>query len=141
MPDPHAQPSAQPDRLVFRRRHRLPSGVYALVFDAKLRKSRGPITIHLRPNGMSEHRLGLSIGRRFGNAVKRGRFKRMIREVFRLNRLSLPIAPDGAYDIVVTARAHEGASLDMYQDWVLETIESAHRVHTKRVGRKDGSDG
>jgi ribonuclease P protein component len=135
MPDPFTQPSAEPDRQVFRRRHRLPGGGYAQVFDAKLRKSRGPITVHLRPNGLGEHRLGLSIGRRFGNAVTRGRFKRMIREVFRLNRASFPMSADGAYDIVVTARAHEGASQEVYRGWMLEAIEAAHRVHAKRGGR------
>lgn len=97
--------------------------------------------MHLRPNGMSEHRLGLSIGRRFGNAVRRGRFKRMIREVFRLNRSSIPMNADGAYDIVVTARPHEGASLDAYRAWVLEAIEASHRVHAKRVERGERSDG
>lgn len=141
MPDSLTQPSAEPDRRVFRRRHRLPGGMYAPVFDAKLRKSRGAITVHLRPNGLGEHRLGLSIGRRLGNAVTRGRFKRMIREVFRLNRASLPMNADGAYDIVVTARAHEGASLEMYRGWMLESIEAAHRVHAKRSGRGGDSDG
>lgn len=147
MPDSLTQPNAEPDRRVFRRRHRLPGGVYAQVFDAKLRKSRGAITVHLRPNGLSEHRLGLSIGRRLGNAVTRGRFKRMIREVFRLNRASFPMSAGGAYDIVVTARAHEGATLEVYRGWMLESIEAAHRVHTKRgdrggrAGRGGDSDG
>ena len=126
---------------VFRRRHRLPGSGYAPVFDARLRKSRGPITVHLRPNGLDTHRLGLSVGRRYGNAVTRGRFKRMIREVFRLERASLPVASDGAYDIVVTTRAHKDATLGAYRDWLTEAIESAHRVHAKRSSQAGGSDG
>lgn len=122
-------------RAVFRRRHRLGGGDFAAVFEAKLRKSRGAITVHLRPNGLGEHRLGLSIGRRLGNAVVRGRFKRMIREVFRLNRSALPMASqDSAYDIVVTARPHEPGSIEVYRGWLLEAIDAAHRVHRKREG-------
>jgi ribonuclease P protein component len=109
--------------------------MYSKVFDAKLRKSRGAITVHLRPNGLGEHRLGLSIGRRFGNAVARGRFKRMIREVFRSQRGSLACPRSGSYDIVVTARSHEKASLETYRSWLLEAVEAGHRVHTKRAER------
>ena len=139
MTPPAAQSEHEAPKRVFRRRHRLPSNVYAQVFEAKLRKSRGPITVHLRVNEVGEHRLGLSIGRKFGNAVKRGRFKRMMREVFRLNRTELPIPGEGhGYDIVVTARGHEQASLEAYTDWVLEAIEAAHRVHVRRSERHDG---
>tara|TARA_E500000318_G_scaffold85651_2_gene81767 strand:- start:24093 stop:24596 length:504 start_codon:yes stop_codon:yes gene_type:complete len=136
-----AQSGMASARKVFRRRHRLPGSGYAPVFDARLRKSRGPITVHLRPNGLDTHRLGLSVGRRFGNAVARGRFKRMIREVFRLERASFPVASDGAYDIVVTTRAHEDATLDAYRDWMTDAIGSAHRVHVKRSSQAGGSDG
>jgi ribonuclease P protein component len=134
-----AQTQPETPKQFFRRRQRLPSSGYALVFDAKLRKSRGPITVHLRANELSGHRLGLSIGRRFGGAISRGRFKRMMREVFRLNQIQLPRADDETgYDVVVTARAHEPANLDEYTKWVLEAIEAAHRVNQRRVGRGDG---
>lgn len=128
-------------RALFRRRHRLAGSGYAPVFEAKLRKSRGAITVHLRPNGLGEHRLGLSVGRRFGNAPARSRFKRMIREVFRLERSRLPMVSGGAYDIVVTARAHEGVSQDVYRAWMLEAVDAAHRVHARRAGRSGDGGG
>lgn len=131
------RPQSDPHRAVFRRRHRLKSGGFDPVFQARLRKSRGPITLHLRPSGLDEHRLGLSIGRRLGNAVVRGRFKRMMREVFRLNRESMPTPADGgAYDIVVTTRAHEPATIEQYREWFMDAMQAAHRVHEKRA--KDG---
>lgn len=133
------QTEPNPPGAVFRRRHRLPGNTYAAVFDAKLRKSRGAITLHLRPNGLGEHRLGLSVGRRLGNAVTRGRFKRMMREVFRHERGDMPRAGDGgAYDIVVTARAHERATYEEYRGWFLAALDAAHRVHSKRSERGGG---
>lgn len=139
----HIAPSEhdeRPVRAVFRRQHRLGGGDFAAVFEAKLRKSRGAITVHLRPNALGAHRLGLSVGRRLGNAVRRGRFKRAMREVFRLNRAQLPTpSTGGSYDIVVTTRPHDPVDQQQYRDWLLDAVRAAHRVHEKRdAGAGDG---
>ena len=136
-----ANESAPIERMVFRRRHRISgSDEFAAVFDAKLRKSRGVITVFLMATDHDEHRLGLSVGKRIGNAVVRGRFKRMMREAFRMQRAGLPRpSAGGAYDIVVTARGHESLSLDEYTELMRGSIEAAHRTHEKRTsGIKDG---
>ncbi len=57
-------------------------------------------------NKFEYSRLGLSISRRVGNAVVRNRWKRALREAFRLNRNDLPTG----WDLVV--RPRKGARLD-----------------------------
>ena len=51
-------------------------------------------------NGQEKTRLGLSIGRKVGNAVVRNRWKRAIREVFRKSVQQFPVG----IDIVVRPR-------------------------------------
>ena len=54
-------------------------------------------------------RLGISVPRKVGNAVRRNRIKRLVRETFRLHRDLFP----GASDIVFTVRpAFSAASMD-----------------------------
>lgn len=122
-------------KLVFRRRHRIStSAQFSAVFDAKLKKSRGPITVFLLATDEPEHRLGLSVGRRVGNAVVRGRFKRMMREVFRHHRTGLPVHASGrAYDIVVSTRKHDALTLEQYTRFFVDAVEAGHRVHIKRA--------
>lgn len=52
------------------------------------------------PNKQQQNRLGISVQRKVGNAVRRNRVKRIIREVFRLNRERFP----SHADIVITVR-------------------------------------
>ena len=54
----------------------------------------------LKENGLGITRLGLTVSRKTGNAVKRNRVKRLIREFFRLNDTCFP----QGYDIVIAAK-------------------------------------
>jgi ribonuclease P protein component len=57
-------------------------------------------------NETGEARLGMAVGlRAAGNAVRRNRIRRLIRESFRMHRQQLP-----AVDILVTARAPAAAA-------------------------------
>ena len=56
--------------------------------------------VTLRQNGLGIARLGVTVRKSIGNAVKRNRVKRLLREVFRLNQSRFP----QGYDIVIAAK-------------------------------------
>src|ERR1700722_9994675 len=69
---------------------------------AGTRRARGPLTFWVLANNLNQTRIGISIGRHVGNAVRRNRIKRMIREAFRLQQYELP----AGFDLVISVKAH-----------------------------------
>jgi ribonuclease P protein component len=103
----------------FERRRRLTDRAQ---FDRVLRRGRsvfdGPLRLTGLPNDLGHNRLGLIVSRRAGNAVRRNRYKRMLREAFR----TLPAQTPGGYDLVIGVRAHEPRSIDEYQQCMINAI-------------------
>jgi ribonuclease P protein component len=63
--------------------------------------SDGIIILHVAPNQLEHARLGISVPRRrIPRAVQRNRFKRLVREAFRLSKCELPTG----YDLIVIPR-------------------------------------
>lgn len=121
----------------FRQRHRLSHArEFAAAFEAKVRKTRGPITIFTLPNELGHCRLGLSVGSRVGNAVQRNRIKRLLREAFRLEQHEL--ASVGGFDLVVTVRPHRCLPLAQYRKMMVELVREADAEWSRRR-RKQGS--
>jgi len=67
---------------------------FARIFKRRQRVSDGWLTLYAAPNEEGQARLGISIGRRYGNAVQRNRTKRLIREAYRHVRHDLPVGLD-----------------------------------------------
>jgi ribonuclease P protein component len=86
----------------FRPCHRLRSAAdFERVYRAGTRAGDGFFAVNALANQLGHARLGMSVSARsVGNAVRRNRVRRIIREVFRERWMALP-----AVDLVVTSRA------------------------------------
>jgi ribonuclease P protein component len=85
----------------FPKSHRLKSPAdFRRVFDRRRSATNGRITVCGCENDLGHARLGVSVSRKVGGAVARNRWKRMLREAFRLSRESLPTG----VDLVIVAK-------------------------------------
>jgi ribonuclease P protein component len=75
------------------------SSEFSLVFSKGKRRSGEHYTIVFRKNALGYPRLGMVVSRKTGNAVKRNRIKRVVREAFRLNKSLFD-----SLDVVVMAK-------------------------------------
>ena len=92
-------------------------------------KARRPSgVVFALPNDVGGCRLGLTVTRRVGSAVRRNRVKRVMRDIFRRRREELP----GAMDIVVNAHS---SVLTMAPERVEREFMSAVAELARRVRR------
>ncbi len=77
------------------------------VFSIKNSASDQNVIIYIKFNTLQYNRLGIVIGKKVGNAVKRNRFKRIVREGFRIIDFML----DCTFDMVVLPRKPLNAEL------------------------------
>ena len=76
-------------------------GEFQRVFDLSVRAKGQYLTVLVAPNEAGTTRLGIVASRKLGDAVRRNRAKRLIRQIFRQTQ-SLPAQP--GLDVVVIPR-------------------------------------
>jgi ribonuclease P protein component len=113
----------------FRPIYRLRSGrEFQQVYRRRCVASDPQLVLYSCENQLGHPRLGLSVSRKVGNAVVRNRWKRLLREAFRLRRPDLPTG----IDLVVSPRP--GATANLTE--VMESLVGLARRAARKLSRE-----
>ena len=102
---------------------------FAAVREGGIKDSRGPLAIFALPNKIGHPRLGIGIGRHCGNAVRRNRVKRLLREAFRHIQHEI----SEGYDLVISVRPHEPLTLEEYKKLLSAAWKRLHSGWLKHI--------
>ncbi|MDA0661166.1 MAG: ribonuclease P protein component [Planctomycetota bacterium] len=96
------------------------------VFERKRSVSNSWMILYGCENDLPYSRVGLTVSRRYGNAVARHRWKRWVREAFRQQRVELP----PGIDIVVLPRIGESSDYAQLSGGFTELVNRlSRRLH------------
>ena len=93
------------------------------VYRQRATASDGVLLVFADHNGLPHPRLGLSVSRKVGGAVVRNRWKRRLREAFRLNQSHLP----SGVDLIVIPRAADEPPFELLAQSLIRLAARAAR--------------
>lgn len=98
---------------------------YDAVYSEGRRRTSRELTVFLRPNGLEVSRFGWSIKKALGNAVRRNRIRRRLREILRLHRGEIA----QGWDIVIHPRSSAAtAEFLALKDELLKLLPRAEKT-------------
>src|SRR5271168_2954005 len=93
------------------------------VYDRRRSASDEWLLVYACENDLPHLRLGLSVSRKVGNAVRRNRLRRLYREAFRLTRHQMPTG----LDLVLIPRKKEDPELQMLKKALPRLVDQLAR--------------
>ncbi|HKN62282.1 MAG TPA: ribonuclease P protein component [Candidatus Acidoferrales bacterium] len=103
---------------------------YDAVYSEGRRRTSRELTVFLRPNGLEVSRFGWSIKKALGNAVRRNRIRRRLREILRLHRGEIA----QGWDIVIHPRSSAAtAEFLALKDELLKLLPRAEQAQNREA--------
>lgn len=106
------------------------SADFERVYKRARRSGDGLLLVFARENTLGLTRIGLSVSRKFGSAVRRNRVKRVLREAFRLSRDCIP----PGMDLILIPRPGITPRLEQLR---LSLIRTAEILARKLAAKRD----
>ncbi|MEZ6071453.1 MAG: ribonuclease P protein component [Pirellulales bacterium] len=120
----------QPSRLRLTREQRLRRPAdFQRVYDGRFSVADDRLLIYALKNDCGATRVGVSVSRRWGGAVARNRWKRVLREAFRLNQWELPAGLDY---VLIPRRSPPPTVADIGESLVKLSRRVARRIESGR---------
>src|SRR5262249_6400245 len=101
------------------------------VYERRRSVSSEQLIVYACENGFEHLRLGLSVSRKFGDAVARNRLRRLYREAFRLTRQEMPVG----LDLVLIPRGSETPSLEDLKATLPKLVRQVAKKIAKDAGK------
>jgi ribonuclease P protein component len=101
------------------------------VYDRRCSASDRWLLVYACENGLPYSRLGMSVGRKAGQATQRNRLRRLYRETFRLTRAQVP----GGLDLILIPRSPEAPPLPELKRSLPRLAATIARILARQAGQ------
>jgi ribonuclease P protein component len=107
---------------------------FQAVYDYRRSAGDDFLIVFAKANSLPHSRIGLSVSRKHGIAVKRVRLRRLLREAYRLGKENWPVG----YDLVLVPRQRKEYELIPFQASLDRLIRQAIRKIERESTRREG---
>ena len=117
------------DRSFRPREHLRRPADFRRVYDRRRSVSNEFLIVYACPNDLDRLRLGRSVSRKYGGAVKRNRLRRLYREAFRLTRSAMPTG----LDLILIPRSGDEPTLAALVEALPKLVAQAARKFAREA--------